>query len=170
MIATTLGQQGFELLEDGLDEVRWECGHGFSPSSGSLEDSPDDRASRVRFPSSGPSHLSAQALTVPVFYLPILGHAPEPLLDRVAGLAKNIGDLARTQEFTSLHQYTNDILALLADAVLLGVADYRPASRLSVPLQGELGRLLDVPAVYVQHGIGLAPVALEDQHTVHPAC
>src|SRR5215204_6078624 len=62
MIATTLGQQGFELLEDGLDEVRWECGHGFSPSSGSLEDSPDDRASRVRFPSSGPSHLSAQAL------------------------------------------------------------------------------------------------------------
>src|SRR5215204_1173308 len=63
MIATTLGQQGFELLEDGLDEVRWECGHGFSPSSGSLEDSPDDRASRVRFPSSGPSHLSAQALS-----------------------------------------------------------------------------------------------------------
>src|SRR5215217_1192189 len=63
MIGTTLGQQGFELLEDGLDEVRWECGHGFSPSSGSLEDSPDDRASRVRFPSSGPSHLSAQALT-----------------------------------------------------------------------------------------------------------
>src|SRR5829696_4964923 len=63
MIGTTLGQQGFELLEDGLDEVRWECGHGFSPSSGSLEDSPDDRASRVRFPSSGPSHLSAQALS-----------------------------------------------------------------------------------------------------------
>src|SRR5215217_5690544 len=64
MIGTTLGQQGFELLEDGLDEVRWECGHGFSPSSGSLEDSPDDRASRVRFPSSGPSHLSAQALSL----------------------------------------------------------------------------------------------------------
>jgi hypothetical protein len=26
-------------------------------------------------------------LTIPVLYLPILGHVPEPLLDRVAGLS-----------------------------------------------------------------------------------
>src|SRR5829696_1094922 len=74
MIGTTLGQQGFELLEDGLDEVRWECGHGFSPSSGSLEDSPDDRASRVRFPSSGPSHLSAQALSCAALFSCVWRH------------------------------------------------------------------------------------------------
>ena len=42
--------QGRKLLEDGLDEVRWERGHEHPPSSGSLENSPDDRASRVRFP------------------------------------------------------------------------------------------------------------------------
>jgi hypothetical protein len=28
---TTLGQQGAELLPDGLDEVRLECGHGNAP-------------------------------------------------------------------------------------------------------------------------------------------
>src|SRR5215204_5369423 len=30
------GQQGAELLPDGLDDVRWERGHKPSPSSGSL--------------------------------------------------------------------------------------------------------------------------------------
>jgi hypothetical protein len=47
---TLLGQQDFELLPDGLDEVRFECGHGaYSFASGSVENSPDDGASRARF-------------------------------------------------------------------------------------------------------------------------
>src|SRR5215213_10759969 len=36
MIHLPFGQQGGKLLPDGLDEVWWERGHGFSPSSGSL--------------------------------------------------------------------------------------------------------------------------------------
>src|ERR687897_3135906 len=36
MIHLPFRQQGAKLLPDGLDEVWWECGHGFSPSSGSL--------------------------------------------------------------------------------------------------------------------------------------
>jgi len=43
-----LWEQGSELLEDRLDDVWWDGGHGHPPS-GSLEDSPDDRAYRVRF-------------------------------------------------------------------------------------------------------------------------
>lgn len=50
MARLPLRYQGRKLLADGLDEVRWERGHGYPPSSGSLENSPDDRASRVRFP------------------------------------------------------------------------------------------------------------------------
>jgi hypothetical protein len=46
---TLLGQQDFELLPDGLDEVRWQRGHGCTPLSGSVENSPDDRTSRARF-------------------------------------------------------------------------------------------------------------------------
>src|SRR5215210_976237 len=46
MVRLSLGQEGTKLLEDGLDEVRWECGHGArSFCSGSLEDSPNDGAS-----------------------------------------------------------------------------------------------------------------------------
>jgi hypothetical protein len=36
MIHLPFWQQLTELLPDGLNEVWWECGHGFSPSSGSL--------------------------------------------------------------------------------------------------------------------------------------
>ena len=50
MVDLPFGQQGRKLLEDGLDEVRWKRGHRRTPSSGSLENSPDDRASCVRFP------------------------------------------------------------------------------------------------------------------------
>ena len=42
------GEQGGKLLPDGLDEVRWDGGHGNAPSSGSLEDSPNDGTSRAR--------------------------------------------------------------------------------------------------------------------------
>jgi len=43
MVRFPLGQQGPELLEDGLDDVWLEGGHGHTPSrSGSLENSPDD--------------------------------------------------------------------------------------------------------------------------------
>jgi hypothetical protein len=46
MVGAALGKEGFELLPDGLDEVRWECGHGAcSFRSGSLENSPHDGAS-----------------------------------------------------------------------------------------------------------------------------
>ncbi len=46
MVSFVLGQQGFKLLEDGLDDVRWERGHGvYSFRSGSVENSPDDGAS-----------------------------------------------------------------------------------------------------------------------------
>ncbi len=46
MVGLVLGQQGLESLEDGLDEVRWERGHGaYSFRSGSVENSPDDGAS-----------------------------------------------------------------------------------------------------------------------------
>src|SRR5215216_4298769 len=46
MVGAALGKEGFELLPDGLDEVRFECGHGAcSFRSGSLENSPHDGAS-----------------------------------------------------------------------------------------------------------------------------
>src|SRR5215212_7202407 len=45
-------EQGQELLEDGLDDVWWECGHGLSSLSfGKLGNSPNDRASRARLSS-----------------------------------------------------------------------------------------------------------------------
>jgi hypothetical protein len=50
VIRLPFGQQGTELLPDGLDDVWWECGHGVcSFCSGSLEDSPDDGASVSAF-------------------------------------------------------------------------------------------------------------------------
>jgi len=50
MVGAALGQQIFELLPDGLDEVRFEGGHGHAPSrSGSVENSPHDGTSRARF-------------------------------------------------------------------------------------------------------------------------
>jgi hypothetical protein len=46
MVRFSLRQEGTKLLEDGLDEIRWECGHAaYSLYSGSLEDSPDDGVS-----------------------------------------------------------------------------------------------------------------------------
>jgi hypothetical protein len=46
MVGLVFGQEGTELLEDGLDKVWFECGHGaYSFRSGSLENSPDDGAS-----------------------------------------------------------------------------------------------------------------------------
>src|SRR5829696_8204249 len=47
MVGAPLGKEGLELLpEDGLDEVRFECGHGAcSFRSGSVENSPNDGAS-----------------------------------------------------------------------------------------------------------------------------
>ena len=50
MVRLSLGKKSTKLLEDGLDEVRFECGHGVcSFHSGSLEDSPNDGASRARY-------------------------------------------------------------------------------------------------------------------------
>jgi hypothetical protein len=50
MVRLSLGKEGTKLLADGLDEVRFECGHGANSfRSGSLEDSPHDGASRARF-------------------------------------------------------------------------------------------------------------------------
>jgi hypothetical protein len=46
MVGAALGKEGFELLPDGLDEVRFECGNGAcSLRSGSVENSPNDGAS-----------------------------------------------------------------------------------------------------------------------------
>src|SRR5215203_4793208 len=46
MGGAVLGKEGRKLLEDGLDEVRFECGHGaYSFRSGSVENSPNDGAS-----------------------------------------------------------------------------------------------------------------------------
>jgi hypothetical protein len=47
MVRLSLGQEGTKLLEDELDEIRWEeCGHAaYSFYSGSLEDCPDDGVS-----------------------------------------------------------------------------------------------------------------------------
>src|SRR5215216_2781892 len=46
MVGAALGKEGFKLLPDGLDEVRFECGHGAcSLRSGSVENSPNDGAS-----------------------------------------------------------------------------------------------------------------------------
>jgi hypothetical protein len=45
-----LGKEGTKLLEDGLDEVRFECGHGANSfRSGSVENSPHDGTSRASF-------------------------------------------------------------------------------------------------------------------------
>ena len=51
MVGAVLGQQGFELLpENGLlFDVWWQCGHGCTPLSGSVENYPDDGTSRARF-------------------------------------------------------------------------------------------------------------------------
>jgi hypothetical protein len=49
-VRLSLRQKTAKLLEDGLDEVRFECGHGvcsFYP--GSLEHSPDDGTFRARY-------------------------------------------------------------------------------------------------------------------------
>jgi hypothetical protein len=50
MVGAVLGQQGGELLlPDGLlFDVWWQRGHGYPPSSGSVETSPDDGTSRAR--------------------------------------------------------------------------------------------------------------------------
>jgi len=46
MVGLVLGQQGLKLLADGLDEVRFECGHGANSfRSGSVENAPNDGAS-----------------------------------------------------------------------------------------------------------------------------
>src|SRR5215211_6855163 len=63
MIHFPFGQQGRKLLPDGLDEVRWERGHRRTPSLGSFENSPDDRASCARLSSRSIASLSAQALS-----------------------------------------------------------------------------------------------------------
>jgi hypothetical protein len=45
-VRLSLAQEGTKLLEDRLDEIRWECRHGaYSFYSGSLEDCPDDGVS-----------------------------------------------------------------------------------------------------------------------------
>jgi hypothetical protein len=40
MVDFPFGQQGRKLLEDGLDEVRWECGHGTNSFVGKLRELP----------------------------------------------------------------------------------------------------------------------------------
>src|SRR5918993_4605471 len=46
MVDAALGKENLKLLPDGLDEVRFECGHGaYSFRSGSVKNSPDDGAS-----------------------------------------------------------------------------------------------------------------------------
>jgi hypothetical protein len=46
MVGTALRKEGFELLPDGLDKVRFECGHGAcSFRSGSVRNSPNDGTS-----------------------------------------------------------------------------------------------------------------------------
>ena len=42
MVGAVLGQKDLKLLPDGLDEVWWQRGHGRTPLSGSVENSPDD--------------------------------------------------------------------------------------------------------------------------------
>jgi hypothetical protein len=45
-VSLSLGQEGTKLLEDGFDEIRWECRHGaYYFYSGSLDDCPDDGVS-----------------------------------------------------------------------------------------------------------------------------
>src|SRR5829696_8784369 len=62
MVDLPFGQEGGKLLPDGLDEVWWERGHGRTPSSGSLENSPHDRAACARLSSRLIVSLSAQGL------------------------------------------------------------------------------------------------------------
>jgi hypothetical protein len=45
MIGPSLGQEGFKLLLDWLDDVWLKRGHGWTPSSGSVENSPNDGVS-----------------------------------------------------------------------------------------------------------------------------
>src|SRR5215213_273920 len=65
MVDLPFGQEGGKLLPDGLDEVWWERGHGRTPSSGSLENSPHDRAACARLSSRLIVSLSAQGLRAP---------------------------------------------------------------------------------------------------------
>src|SRR5215213_10204739 len=65
MVDLPFGQEGGKLLADGLDEVWWERGHGRTPSSGSLENSPHDRAACARLSSRLIVSLSAQGLRAP---------------------------------------------------------------------------------------------------------
>jgi hypothetical protein len=64
MVRLSLGQEGTKLLEDGLDQIRWECWHeAYSFCSGGLEDSPDDGVS-------GPASHAETLLIVCVFCAP----------------------------------------------------------------------------------------------------
>src|SRR5215211_3841798 len=61
------GQQGEELLPEGLDDVWWDGGHGTcSFTSGSFRHSPDDRASCARLASERAASLLAQPLSLNV--------------------------------------------------------------------------------------------------------
>jgi hypothetical protein len=41
MVGAVLGKEGFELLEDGLDEVRFECGHRANSFVGKRRELPE---------------------------------------------------------------------------------------------------------------------------------
>src|SRR5918993_2729582 len=71
MVGAALGREGTKLLEDGLDEVRFECGHGAcSFRSGSVENSPHDVASvpALRLDSGS---LLTEALSTPRHAYPV---------------------------------------------------------------------------------------------------
>src|SRR5215216_8117707 len=64
----SFGQQGFKLVPDGLDEVRWERGHGHPPSSGSLV-TPRMIDHPVSTFHSGPSSLPIRASSYFLFFV-----------------------------------------------------------------------------------------------------
>ncbi len=100
----------------------------------------------------------------------VVAHLEEELLDVVVGFAEDFADLLRARRFSERAQAFDDLLPLLGDAVLLGVSGYLPSCRGRVPGEGELLLLLDVPARDVEVGVDSAPLAVEHQRPVGPAC
>src|SRR5215210_3731485 len=121
MVDLPLRQQGGKLLPDGLDEVRWERGHGHPPSSGSVENSPDDGASRARLPADA-LPIRASSYSMKAAYQPnqpVVQGSGGPY-DRLVG--------AGADSLTSNLLYIN-LLMVVGLFVLSSVAMYAGAGR-----------------------------------------
>src|SRR5215211_9496632 len=111
------------------------------------------KVTQVMTPNNVPSARDDAQLT-------ILAHLLHALLYLVYRLVQSVSHVRGSYRLLGVGYDFQNGFTDFACPVLFGVANYCPARRLGVPLQGVLCRLLDVPAVHMQHGIGLSPITL----------